>query len=58
MLFRTPAAGAVAGDFADIAFWVLKGRCSTSGNNYSIKDINRHLDNLADIHAKSTPGKF
>ncbi|XP_071447729.1 DNA ligase 4 isoform X2 [Hetaerina americana] len=54
--YRVPKfAGNVAGDFAEVAYWVLKNRCPKSSRNISISDVNRHLDNLANHHANHEP---
>lgn len=57
-LIRTPkTAGSGAGDFAEVAFWVLKSRCP-EGGNLSVEQINVHLDNIALKHAAHDPSKI
>ncbi|XP_054278931.1 LOW QUALITY PROTEIN: DNA ligase 4 [Macrosteles quadrilineatus] len=53
--FRAPKnAGDSAGDFGDVAYWVLRSRCST-GRELSMDDVHRHLDNIALHHADRKP---
>ncbi|KAG1700928.1 DNA ligase 4 [Nymphon striatum] len=44
--FRTQQAKANAGDFASVAFSVLKNRCPDSGK-LTIEDVNNHLNDIA-----------
>uniref|UniRef100_A0A1B6DLF5 DNA ligase 4 n=1 Tax=Clastoptera arizonana TaxID=38151 RepID=A0A1B6DLF5_9HEMI len=45
--FRSPKnAGSSAGDFAEVAYEVLKVRCA-DGNKLTIDDVHIHLDNIA-----------
>ncbi|XP_046387082.1 DNA ligase 4 [Ischnura elegans] len=54
--YRVPKfAGSVAGDFAEVAYWVLNSRCPQSSQNISVEDVNKHLDNLAKYHASHEP---
>jgi len=53
--FRAPrAAGATAGDFAEVAFWVLKQHCGT-GKKLSLEDVSSSLDRMAMKHANRDP---
>lgn len=54
-LIRAPkTAGNFAGDFAEVAFWVLKSRCP-EGGNLNVEQVNKHLDNIALKHATHDP---
>jgi hypothetical protein len=56
-LTRAPkTAGKLAGDFAEVAFWVLKSRCP-EGGNLSVDQVNMHLNNIALKHAAHDPSK-
>lgn len=48
--------GAQAGDFAEVAFFVLKKRCS-EGRTLTVDQVNVHLDNLAFKHAARDPSR-
>ncbi|XP_075056093.1 DNA ligase 4 [Mixophyes fleayi] len=49
--YRTPTGSNTdAGDFAAIAFFVLKSRCRKEGS-LSIQDVNEHLDSIANNNA-------
>nr|CAD7412618.1 unnamed protein product [Timema cristinae] len=53
--FRAPkSAGAQSGDFADVAYWVLKSRCP-EGSKLTVQQVNAHLDNIAIKHALHEP---
>ncbi|XP_069681895.1 DNA ligase 4-like isoform X2 [Periplaneta americana] len=53
--FRAPkTAGNLAGDFAEVAFWILKSRCP-EGGSLTVKQVNMHLDNVAMKHAAHDP---
>lgn len=53
--FRSPKnAGTSAGDFGDVAYWVLKNRCS-EGKELTVAQVNTHLDNIALKHAEHDP---
>jgi hypothetical protein len=54
---RVPkTSGSLAGDFAEVAFWVLKSRCP-EGGTLSVEQVNVHLDNIALKHAAHDPSK-
>jgi hypothetical protein len=56
-LIRAPKnAGKFAGDFAEVAFWVLKTRCP-EGGNLNVEQVNMHLNNIALKHAAHDPSK-
>jgi hypothetical protein len=56
-LIRAPkTAGKLAGDFAEVAFWVLKSRCP-EGGNLNVEQVNVHLDNVALKHGAHDPSK-
>jgi DNA ligase-4 len=56
--YRAPkTAGNLAGDFAEVAFWVLKNRCP-EGGNLNVEQVNTHLDNIALKHAAHDPSKI
>lgn len=58
VLLRAPkSSGNMTGDFAEVAYWILKNRCSTGGE-LSIEDVNNHLNAVADRHAHNEPSKF
>ncbi|XP_068083258.1 DNA ligase 4 isoform X3 [Anabrus simplex] len=45
--FRAPrSVGGAAGDFADVAYWVLKKYCPDKGD-FSVEQVNSHLNNVA-----------
>ncbi|KAK2178306.1 hypothetical protein NP493_548g00024 [Ridgeia piscesae] len=49
--FRAPkSAKGESGDFASVAYWILKPRCCERGT-LSVGDVNRCLDNIAAGHA-------
>ncbi|XP_053563764.1 DNA ligase 4 [Bombina bombina] len=49
--YRTPtSSNSDAGDFAAIAYFVLRSRCPKQGN-LSIQDVNDHLDSIANNNA-------
>lgn len=53
--FRAPkTAGSHAGDFAQVAFWVLKSRCP-EGGKLNVEQVNKHLDNIALKHTAHDP---
>jgi DNA ligase-4 len=57
-LIRAPkSAGNIAGDFAEVAFWVLKSRCP-EGGNLNVEQVNMRLDNVALKHAAHDPSKI
>lgn len=49
--------GQSAGDFADVAYWVLQGRAA-KGGIINIDDLNQHFDKIADLNAANDPSKF
>jgi hypothetical protein len=54
---RVPkTAGKLAGDFAEVAFWVLKNRCP-EGGKLNVEQVNMHLNNIALKHAAHDPRK-
>lgn len=50
-------AGNHAGDFGEVAFWVLKSRCA-DGKELTLNDVHRHLDIIALRHAEKKPSKL
>ncbi|XP_049941540.1 DNA ligase 4 isoform X2 [Schistocerca serialis cubense] len=53
--FRSPKAGVnQAGDFAEVAYFVLKNRCG-EGKKFTVEDVNSRLDALAQKHAAHDP---
>ncbi|KAJ9585405.1 hypothetical protein L9F63_002788 [Diploptera punctata] len=55
--FRAPkTAGNLAGDFGEVAFYILKNRCPTGGT-LNVLQVNEHLDNIALKHADHDPSK-
>uniref|UniRef100_A0A1B6FIK3 DNA ligase 4 n=1 Tax=Cuerna arida TaxID=1464854 RepID=A0A1B6FIK3_9HEMI len=53
--FRAPKnAGNHAGDFGEVAYWVLKSRCA-EGGELTVDDVQRHLDAVALRHAERQP---
>lgn len=51
LLYKAPkVAKAEAGDFASVAYLVLRKRCPDKGS-LTIADVNRHLDELSNAHA-------
>ena len=51
--YRAPNHVKIDGDFASVAFYVLKNRCQVT-NTLSIKEINRHLDKISINNAKGS----
>lgn len=41
-------------DFADVAYWIIRSRCTFSGS-MNVYKVNLHLDNIANKHANSDP---
>lgn len=57
IVFRVPrSCSDVVGDFADVAYFILKPRCSQSGGSLTVNDINDALDNIAASHASNKSG--
>ncbi|PNF19465.1 hypothetical protein B7P43_G02347 [Cryptotermes secundus] len=53
--FRAPkTAGKLAGDFAEVAFWVLKSRCP-EGGSLNVEQVNMHLNKIVLKHAAHDP---
>ncbi|XP_049840177.1 DNA ligase 4-like isoform X4 [Schistocerca gregaria] len=53
--FRSPKAGVnQAGDFAEVAYFILKNRCG-EGRKFTVADVNSRLDALAQKHAARDP---
>ncbi|XP_034236101.1 DNA ligase 4-like isoform X2 [Thrips palmi] len=52
--FRSATAGNSAGDFADVAFWILKRICG-AGGELTVDDVNGHLDKIASFNASGKP---
>ncbi|XP_049793144.1 DNA ligase 4 isoform X5 [Schistocerca nitens] len=53
--FRSPKAGVnQAGDFAEVAYFILKTRCG-EGKKFTVEDVNSCLDALAQKHAAHDP---
>ncbi|KAK8730552.1 hypothetical protein OTU49_008063, partial [Cherax quadricarinatus] len=50
--FRKPksASGSETGDFAEVAYYVLKSRCPDSGN-MSLRDVDTHLTSIAENYS-------
>ncbi|GLG98951.1 DNA ligase 4 [Gryllus bimaculatus] len=45
--YRAPkSSGSQAGDFADVAYWILKRKCPDKGN-LTVENVNNYLDNIA-----------
>lgn len=50
--FRSPAAGSSAGDFADVAYWVLRNHCR-NGGKLTVEQVDSHLTNIATLNANN-----
>jgi DNA ligase-4 len=57
LIRASKTAGNLAGDFSEVAFWVLKSRCP-EGGNLNVEQVNVHLDNIALKHAAHDPSKI